>query len=182
MLLLQLLSLKTRATANSLGLSLPLIAPIRGFGNRLWGRDFIKVAEDVGRPLETIASGQSMLYAPDPTGSWTDRPVNTSEVSRWLSQILSKGDFAVQDGLSAHSAKATLLSMMSKYGASPEHRLILGHRSMRSYGTLEVYSRDLQAAPLRALEKMKSDVRKGLFCPDKTASGIVFPDSGQDGP
>ena len=60
--------------------------------------------------------------------------------------------------------------MLSKVGATPEHRLILGHHSLKSFGSLEMYARDVQAAPLRTLCRMLQD----MFCPDATGSGLVL--------
>ena len=54
-------------------------------------------------------------------------------------------------GFTPHGCKATTLIMLSKYGASLDDRLVLGHHQLHN-GALEVYSRDLQSAPLRVLE------------------------------
>ena len=42
---------KMRRKGDSLGLALPLVAPIRGLTKSLWGLQFIQVAKDVGLPL-----------------------------------------------------------------------------------------------------------------------------------
>ena len=39
--------------------------------------------------------------------------------------------------------------------------------------SLEAYSRDIQAYPLRVLEEMFRSIRLGGFCPDNTRSGII---------
>ena len=106
----------------------------------------------------------------------SDRPLTTSEAIRWIRGIILRSGLPDVSSVTAHSAKATMLSMLSKVGAPPEHRLILGHHSLKSYGSLEVYARDVQSAPLRTLCRMLQDIRKGLFCPDATASGLVFDD------
>ena len=74
--------------------------------------------------------------------------------------------------LTPHGAKATLLAYVARYGASPTDRLILGHHSVKQYGALETYSRDLQSGPLRVLHQMIGSVRAGTFHPDETRSGI----------
>ncbi len=76
--------------------------------------------------------------------------------------------------LTPRGAKATLLSMLAKFGAGPLDRLVLGHHSTKSFGALEVYSRDLQAGPLRILLQMIDSVREGRFHPDRTGSGQFF--------
>ena len=63
--------------------------------------------------------------------------------------------------------------MLLKVGVSPEHHLILGHRSLKSFGSFEVYARDVQAASLRTLCRMFQDIREGLFCSD---AGLVLDD------
>ncbi len=61
--------------------------------------------------------------------------------------------------------------MLSKFGAGALDRLVLGHHSTKSFGALEVHSRDLQAGPLRVLLQMIDSVREGRFHPDQTRSG-----------
>ena len=46
---------------------------------------------------------------------------------------------------------------------------------------MEIYSRDLQASPLRALDSMLSAIRCGQFKPDLTRSGMVTNDSDKNG-
>ena len=74
-----------------------------------------------------------LLPAPTTSGDWTDRCLDNSEIGRWFK--------AVWGAL----AKATLLSMLAKFGAGSYDRLILGHHSTKSLGAVEAYSRDLQA-------------------------------------
>ena len=85
------------------------------------------------------------------------------------------------DGFTSHGLKATTLAMLAKYGASEADRLVLGHHSLKSKGSLEVYSRDLQASPLRALDSMLSAIRCGQFKPDLTRSGMVTSEGDKNG-
>ena len=88
----------------------------------------------------------------------------TKDAREWLRAMLSKlslphhlqGDYKPP---SAHSMKATTLSFLAKYGASEADRLVLGHHADTS-GSLAVYSRDLQAKPLRALEQSLDAIRR----------------------
>eukprot|EP00435_Cladocopium_sp_Y103_P001278 s6442_g1.t1 len=77
-------------------------------------------------------------------------------------------------GFTPHGCKATTLLMLSRYGASPDDRFILGHHQINR-GALEVYARDLQSVPLRVLEQMFADIRSGRFAPDVTRSGMFTP-------
>lgn len=79
-----------------------------------------------------------------------------------------------QEGFTPHGCKATTLVMLSRYGASPDDRLILGHHQVNK-GALEVYARDLRSAPLRVLEHMLRDIRHGRFSPEVTRSGLFTP-------
>ena len=143
------LSRKSRSTTNALGLNMSLVAPMNGLGEKCWGRTFLQIAERVGLKFETRKMGEPLLPAPDVSGGWSARPVTSSEVKKWLCTMLKQMQGFDSTGLTGHGLKATTLSMLSKFGASEEVRLILGHHSLRRKSTLESYSRDIQAAPLR---------------------------------
>ena len=91
----------------------------------------------------------------------------------WLHAMLTELTDFCGDNLTGHCIKASTLSMLSRYGASEEVRMVLGHHSMRNKSSLEAYSRDIQAYPLRVLEEMFRSIRLGGFCPDNTRSGIM---------
>ena len=109
-------------------------------------------------------------------------PCVTKDAREWLHAMLSKlslpqhlqGDYKPP---SAHSMKATALSFLAKYGASEADRLVLGHHADTS-GSLAVYSRDLQAKPLRALEQCLDAIRRKVFLPDVSRSGYFVVDRG----
>ena len=52
--------------------------------------------------------------------------------------------------------------------------LILGHHAprQRGLGMVHVYGRDVQAAPLREMERCLREIREGHFRPDATRSGM----------
>ena len=60
------------------------------------------------------------------------------------------------------SAKATILSWLSKYGICEEARSVLGHHALPSRSVV-TYSRDLLAAPLRHLASVLKAVENGSF-------------------
>ena len=72
---------------------------------------------------------------------------------RWVHSVL-KGDV-----FTGHSAKATLLSWLAKWGGPSEERTTLGHHALKDRKSLATYSRDFQAGPLRLLDRMLTDVR-----------------------
>ena len=105
----------------------------------------------------------------------------TQDVREWLGAMLSK--LSLPQGIhrdklpAAHSMKATTLSFLAKYGASEADRLVLGHHADTS-GSLAVYSRDLQAKPLRALDQCLDAIRRKVFLPDVSRSGYFVVDRG----
>ena len=165
---------KMRATGNRLGAHLPLIAPIKGLSARAWGKDFVQLSKEVGLGLQDWVKDRPLLPAPTMIGDWSDRPVTSTEVGKWLTGILKQCPDFNPDGFTPHGCKATTLVMLSRYGASPDDRLVLGHHQLNK-GALEVYSRDLQSASVRMLEQMFTDIRCGRFSPDVTRSGLFPP-------
>ena len=164
---------KMRATSNALGLNLALVAPIRGLGPLEWGVQFVEVAKQAGLDFGKRKTKEPLLPAPCLEGGWSNRPIGSKEVKLWLHAMLSDlTDFSCEN-LTGHCIKATTLSMLARYGASDEVRMVLGHHSMRGKSSLEAYSRDIQAYPLRVLEQMFHSIRLGTFCPDNTRSGVM---------
>ena len=162
---------KMRATGNRLGAHLPLVAPLKGVGPKSWGKTFIKLAVKVGLPFQARRPMCPMLPAPNLMGDWTSRATTSGEIGKWILQLLIGSNFD-STGFTPHGCKATTLTMLAKYGADSDTRLILGHHQTRK-GASEVYARDVQSAPLRVLESMFRDIRKGHFRPDETRSGMM---------
>ena len=156
---------KSRMSSNSQGYQMKLIAPIRGIGPGTWGVDFVNAATEVGRPLVKIGRGEPLLPALDVNGDFQLRAMKSSNLVRWVHSVL-KGDI-----FTGHSAKATLLSWLAKWGGSSEERTTLGHHALKDRKSLATYSRDFQAGPLRLLDRMLADVRTKTFLPDCTRSG-----------
>jgi len=161
---------KMRATGNRLGSHLPLVAPLKGLGPTSWGKTFIKIGKEVGLDMGKWDPYCPLLPAPDQMGAWTGRPTTSGEINRWIKQILLPCEFDAS-GFTPHGCKATTLAMLSKYGVEAEVRLALGHHQIRK-GVAEVYARDTQSAPLRVLESMFRDIRRGHFQPDQSRSGM----------
>ena len=161
---------KTASQVARHGLPLPLVAPIWGLEAPAWGLMWKKVAREAGVDFSEAFAGP-VLPAPLKNGTWGSRSVGSSEASKWLLALLNK----VSDNLetvSSHSLKCTTLSWLAKAGADEAHRLVLGHHSS-GRGSLEIYSRDMLAAPLRTLEGVLRQIRVGALQPDRTRSGII---------
>ena len=123
---------KTRATSNALGLNLALVAPVRGLGPLEWGMQFLEVSKKAGLPLDKRALKEPLLPAPSLEGGWSNRPSSSKEVKLWLHAMLAELPDFCGDNLTGHCIKASTLSMLSRYGASEEVRMVLGHHSMRN--------------------------------------------------
>ena len=74
--------------------------------------------------------------------------------------------------IGAHSMKATLLSWAAKFGIDKATRRTLGYHVEPGDRSVETYSRDAMAAPLRHLDRVLEAVRRGTFHPDSTRSGF----------
>jgi len=161
---------KTAAQVARHGLPLPLVAPIWGLTHPCWALEWNKVAKEVGLAFEDAFRGP-VLPAPDKAGNWSKRSVSASEATKWLGELLKQNNSSL-DEVSSHSLKCTVLSWLAKAGTEPHHRLVLGHHSTQK-GSLETYSRDMLAAPLRALEDVLRRIRVGALHPDLTRSGHI---------
>ena len=161
---------KTAAQVAKHGLPLPLVSPICGLESPPWGLSWKAVAEEAEIDFSEAYKGP-VLPAPLKTGKWGMRSVTSSEATKWLNAILAKAG-EVTDRVTSHSLKCTALSWLAKAGANGEHRLVLGHHSS-GRGSLEAYSRDCLAAPLRTLEEVLRQIRVGALQPDRTRSGMI---------
>lgn len=109
---------KTRMTSNAQGFQLKLVSPIRGIGPGTWGTHFVQAAKDVRRPLTGIQHGEPLVPALDVNGEFQSRPMKSSHLVRWVRGILRSDTFT------GHSAKATVLSWLAKWGGPPDDRRI----------------------------------------------------------
>ena len=161
---------KTASQVARHGLPLPLVAPIWGMANPCWALEWNKVAQEVGIFFNETFRGP-ILPAPDKQGQWCARSVTASEATKWLNELLKQNSPNLEQ-VSSHSLKCTALSWLAKAGTEPHFRLILGHHSTQK-GSLETYSRDVLAAPLRALDDVLRQIRMGALQPDLTRSGHI---------
>ena len=108
-----------------------------------------------------------------PDGALSDKPLDSSDATKWLQELLLRGDFqkAQVCKVTSHGLKATALSWAAKWGLGREQRQILGYHIVEGASSALHYSRDEQSAPLRALEQVYESIRDGSFSPDATRSG-----------
>ncbi|CAE7678807.1 unnamed protein product [Symbiodinium sp. CCMP2592] len=150
---------------------LAMVSPIWGLEQDSWAMAWMEVAGRAGP-----AWGPDMPLLPSPTegGQWQKAPMSAQAGARWLRHLLYRAgeDVALVKAVGTHSCKATLLSWMSKWGASKEIRSILGYHSSANAGTDVIYARDSVSPALRELEEMVSAVAYRRFFPDATRSGM----------
>ena len=156
---------KTALQAQTVGVSMPLVAPITGVKQVPWGLQFVKLSEQVDLPFSCRDKGP-LLPAP--------AQVSSAEAGRWLRALLSRCN-ACGDGVSGHSLKSTTLDWCGKYGMSDKDQTLLGHHALKGE-SMYSYMRDKLAAPLRAYEQMLLSIRHALFLPDSTRSGMFQPE------
>ncbi|CAE7329656.1 unnamed protein product [Symbiodinium sp. CCMP2592] len=150
---------------------LAMVSPIWGLEQDSWAMAWMEVAGRAGP-----AWGPDMPLLPSPTegGQWQKAPMSAQAGARWLRHLLYRAgeDVSLVKAAGTHSCKATLLSWMSKWGASKEIRSILGYHSSANAGTDVIYARDSVSPALRELEEMVSAVAYRRFFPDATRSGM----------
>ena len=159
---------KTKSANAWKGGLLAAVAPAVGVTSDNWGATWLSLRDALGAPLE---EGYPVMPAPDFSGEPTKRPISTKEVSGWVKLLLDRRGLVFGERrVSSHSAKATMLSFLSKYGADLAIREILGAHVSHLQSVIR-YSRDALAEPLRVMCRMLHDIRMGRFAPDATRSG-----------
>ena len=110
------------------------------------------------------------MPAPLRDGGWSRLPLTSSEAAVWLREILHPfvhGD--IQD-IATHSAKATVLSWLSKANVPLSIRRLAGYHSKPGDRSALEYSRDAAAPVLHQIEAVYIAVKAGRFHPDEPRS------------
>jgi hypothetical protein len=155
-------------------ISLPIVAPLPGVTGRDWASPWL----DRRHRLRLVAAEcGTLLPAPAAGGGWTSVPMKTVEFGVALRTLLLNGGFTAEalDAIGAHSLKTTTLSWMAKAGVDRDSRRALGYHVRADERSMEAYSRDSLAGPLRLLAKVIGDIQAKRFSPDATRSGFFEP-------
>ena len=147
-----------------------VLAPAYGLCGDSWGKAFIRAAAAIG--VDLVNHVGPMINCPDFTGQLTGRYPTSTEVTAWLNGILDKLIDGRAPGLTSHGLKASLLAWAGKAGLSEYDRHVLGGHTMKGRQVMATYSRDILAAPVRALEEVISSVRHGNFFPDSSRANM----------
>ena len=149
------------------------LSPVKGYPCHWWhlcGDLERHSGSEARRDLASL-NQEPLMLAPLLDGGWMERAVTTEEASDWLMMLLRKESQAAEP-TAIHTLKTTPLSWCAKHGLEPNHRLILGHH-VTGKQSLECYSRDALAAPLRDFERVLFEIRTGAFAPDQNRSGMM---------
>ena len=139
----------------------------------LWGTSFVEAARAVGFDFSQSFRGP-LLPRLASDYSWSGDAIDAAETTAWLNGILRTLDPAAAEGLTSHGLKATTLSSLWKANCSERTCLILGHHALSGgRKTSASYGRDIQAGPLRDLDRCIQAIKAGTFLPDMTRSGMV---------
>lgn len=160
---------------------LPIVAPSVGIDGKPWALKFKGLREKLGLcdTGENFPFWPALLEIRDGKVLWSKRPLMSTEVSRWLVTALDIPETSKRS-ISSHSCKATCLSWMSKIGATKEVRDILGRHVSALEGAGPLYSRDLLSSPLRQLDETIDLIRRSVFMPDHTRSGMLLKSNRED--
>ena len=109
---------------------------------------------------------QPTMPAPLAAGGWSGHPLSSLEASIWLREILQPWPAGPVKNLATHSAKATILSWMSKANVELSLRRLAGYHVAPGDKSALEYSRDAAAPILRQIEAVFIAVRANLFRPD----------------
>lgn len=151
---------------------LPIVAPAVGVDGKSW---VLTMRRSLREKLGLDDSRNNFPFWPAPLDiqdgviSWSKRPLMSTEVSKWLLSVPETS----QRNISSHSCKATCLSWLSKLGVSKDYRDILGRHVSTLHGAGPLYARDLLSAPLRKLDETIDLIRRSVFLPDHTRSGML---------
>ena len=147
---------------------LPIAVPTVGITEYSWYSHWSEAASILRVDLEKVPLG-ALMCAPKNASEFTKRPLTSSEASKWMKGLLK--DVEQGSDIRSHSLKCTVLSWCAKAGLSPDVREVLGRHSSGTKSSAAVYSRDLQAGPLRKLVTLLKKIRLKIFDPDASRSG-----------
>ena len=157
--------------------ALPIAAPAFGLTGP-WAADWAATRRGAG--LNAVKD-ETLLPALGVGGMWLQVPYTTVEFASAVRDMLvRRGVLATElDNIGAHSLKSTMLSWAAKFGLEKGTRRSLGYHAEPGDKSVETYSRDALAGPLRELDRLLEAVRRGSFEPDSTRSGYFVKSDGQ---
>ena len=165
---------KTGNTAKRARLSIPLVGLSYGLSGQPWARAWLSLRQKLGLDAHADECLQRELLT---SGDFGHGRIKPGQATEWLRALLLKLGVAPEElrNVGSHSCKTTLLSMAAKGGMDRDDRRTLGGHQPPNDRSVDVYSRDTLAAPLRNLAIFLAKIRKGEFDPDASRSGRWLP-------
>ena len=150
--------------------ALPITGNAFGLMNLPWADAWLRARAAVGLCAET----QSTVLPAAASVGWHSVPLLTPEFAAQLRSVLLSLSFTYDQlaNIGAHSLKVTCLAWAARYGMDRDQRRLLGYHLKAGDKSLECYSRDSMASPLRDLDSVLAEIRSGNFVPDVTRSGL----------
>eukprot|EP00435_Cladocopium_sp_Y103_P059180 s502_g21.t1 len=142
---------------------LPVAAVLPGLTGNNWAEHWLKKRLDMNL---RGSMRQPMMPAPTADGHWDLQPLSSSEANVWLRELLGPWKPAFISGMATHSAKATLLSWLSKAHVDIALRRLAGYHITPGDKSALEYSRDAAAPVLRQIEALFIAIRSEVFSPD----------------
>ena len=167
------LSHKSRSYGNAMGMELPLIAPAKALCEEPWAKAWVEASKAAGCDLARLKDGSPLLQAPLVSGEWSGLPISNAKFAMWVGAILESCCEVPVPRFTGHSAKATVLSWLAKYGVDEDSRTVLGHHVGKNK-MVATYSRDLQSGPMRKMMEVLVQIREGRFQPDLRRACLVL--------
>lgn len=146
---------------------LPVAGVLPGLSGQMWAVHWILKRRQEGLKASLL---EPTMPSPLITGGWNKLPLSSSEASVWLREILNPWYAGDLSELATHSAKATILSWMSKANVSVSIRRLAGYHIKPGDKSALEYSRDAAAPILREIEGILIAIKAGYFKPDEVRS------------
>ena len=142
---------------------LPVAGVIPGISGYDWASCWLQKRADLGL---RASMSQPTMPAPLANGGWSKHPLSSSEASLWLRETLQPWTSGPVKDIATHSAKATILSWMSKANIEISLRRLAGYHVQPGDKSALEYSRDAAAPVLRQIEALFIAIRADAFRPD----------------
>ena len=147
------------------------LLPVAGFVPGLTGLDWVSAwLEHRAKAGLRASMSEPTMPCPVSGGGWSLQPLTSSEASVWLRELLRPLSPTSLQNVATHSAKATILSWMSKANVSLSLRRLAGYHVVPGDKSALEYSRDAASPILRQIEAIFIAVRSGILSPDMPRS------------
>ena len=120
-------------------------------------------------PVAGVVPGLSGALRPC-GGGWYNLPLSSTEASVWLRELINPWSSSATNNIATHSARATVLSWVSKASVKMSLRRLAGYHIKPGDKSALEYSRDSAAPVLKGIEAIYIAIRAGHFRPDACRS------------